>query len=443
MRLVKAGPETASTARSSALFERARRLMPGGVNSPVRAFAAVGGEPRFIDRAEGPYLWDVDGNRYIDCVMSWGPLIHGHAFPPVVEAITRMAARGTSFGAPSATEVELAGAITAAMPAVPMVRFVNSGTEAAMSAIRLARAATGRDVIVKFAGNYHGHVDALLARAGSGGLTFGVPTSPGVPAAVATETLVAEYNDVGALHGLFAAHGAGIAAVVVEPVAGNMGVTPPTPGFLEAIRTLTTRHGALFLCDEVITGFRVGPSGAQGRFGLQPDLTILGKIIGGGLPVGAYGGRHNLMSLVAPAGPVYQAGTLAGNPVAMAAGLANLRPLQDPTFYDRLDGTTAVLADGLRRRFRAAGLEVTINAVTGMLTVFFGPGPIATLADVERTDRSRYARFFHAMLRRGVYLPPSAFEAWMLSAAHTTEIVECILEAATGACEEVSSSSSP
>lgn len=432
-----------ATTQSAEWFERARARIPGGVNSPVRAFQAVGGTPRFIDRAEGPYLWDVDGNRYIDCVMSWGPLIHGHAYPPVVQAVQSAAARGTSFGAPSPLEVELAEAVTSAIPSVDMVRFVNSGTEASMSAIRLARAATGRDVIVKFAGNYHGHVDALLARAGSGGLTLGVPTSPGVPHAVAAETLVAQYNDARGLKDLFDVYGDRIAAVVVEPIAGNMGVVPPVSDFLPTIQTLCRHNGSLFICDEVITGFRVGPSGAQGRFGIEPDLTILGKIIGGGLPVGAYGGRRDLMEQMSPAGPVYQAGTLSGNPLAMAAGIAGLRPLRSPEFYERLSATTARIASGLGDLCRGLGIDVSINAVTGILTLFFAVGPVWGLAAVERSDTAAYGRFFHAMLRRGVYLPPSQFEAWMISAAHTPEIVDAILDAAKDSVAELSSSRNP
>ena len=426
-----------STAQSERLFALARTLIPGGVNSPVRAFSAVGGTPRFIERASGARLWDVDGNAYLDYVMSWGPLINGHAYPPVVDALARAAERGTSFGAPSSLEVELAEVIVSALPAVEMVRFVNSGTEAAMSAIRLARAVTGRELIVKFAGNYHGHADMLRARAGSGSLTLGGPTSPGVPTGAAASTLVATYNDAPRLADLFAERGSEIAAVIVEPIAGNMGVVPPDPAFLSAIRELTRTNGALFIDDEVITGLRVGPHGAQGLLDMAPDITVLGKIIGGGLPVGAYGGRREVMERIAPSGPVYQAGTLSGNPLAMAAGLANVRPLRQPAFYDRLHDTTRALASGLMDAAGSAGVPVTVNWVTGMLTVFFTPGPVTSLAGSEAADAGRYGRFFHAMLERGIYLPPSQFEAWMLSSAHTAEIVDTTIAMARAAFEDV------
>jgi glutamate-1-semialdehyde 2,1-aminomutase len=418
------------TARSDELFERARRVIPGGVNSPVRAFSAVGGTPRFIERGTGPFLWDLDGTRYIDYVMSWGPLIHGHAFGPVVQALEAAAPYGVTYGAPTPSEVLLAEEIVDSVPSIEMVRFVSSGTEAGMSAVRLARGATGRDMIVKFAGNYHGHADALLAQAGSGSLTLGVPTSPGVTAAAASDTLVAPYNDVDALHALFRVHGENIAAVIVEPIAGNMGVVPPLPGYLAEVRRLTSGSGAIFVCDEVITGFRVGRSGAQGRFGIRPDLTILGKIVGGGLPVGAYGGHRDLMERVAPVGPIYQAGTLSGNPLAMRAGLANLEPLRDPGFYARLDGLTQRLADGLRSAADAAGVAMTVNACTGMLTLFFTEGPVTSLVEAQASDTSRYAAFFHGMLRRGVSLPPSQFEAWMLSSAHSDDILEATIDRA-------------
>jgi glutamate-1-semialdehyde 2,1-aminomutase len=426
-----------ASVRSEELFELAQTLIPGGVNSPVRAFSAVGGTPRFIERASGAYLWDVDGNRYLDYVMSWGPLIHGHAYPPVVDAVERAARNGTSFGAPSPAEIDLAALVVDAIPSIEMVRFVNSGTEAAMSAIRLARGATGRDVIVKFAGNYHGHADMLLARAGSGSLTLGVPTSPGVPAGAAAGTLVLPYNDIAALEETFKARGPEIAAVIVEPIAGNMGVVPGTPAFLQRIRELTERTGAIFICDEVITGFRVSSGGAQQMYDQHPDITVLGKIIGGGLPVGAYGGRRDLMSMVAPSGPVYQAGTLSGNPLAMAAGIAGLQPLRDDGFYRRLEETTQVLAANLREAARHAGVPVTVNACTGMLTIFFTAEPVTTLADAERCDTGLYARFFHAMLDRGVYLPPSQFEAWMVSARHTPAILEETNSIATDAFQEI------
>jgi glutamate-1-semialdehyde 2,1-aminomutase len=425
--------------RSEELFSRARRVIPGGVNSPVRAFSAVGGTPRFIDHAAGPYLWDVDGNRYVDFVMSWGPLIHGHAFGPVVAAIHHAAEQGTSFGAPTESEVTLASLIADAMPAVQMVRFVNSGTEAAMSAVRLARGVTGRDLIVKFAGNYHGHADGLLARAGSGSLTFGIPSSPGVPESTAATTIVAQYNDIGGLEQVFERSAPEIAAIIVEPIAGNMGIIPPAPGFLEAIQRLCRASGSLFICDEVITGFRVAHGGAQSVDGISPDITILGKIIGGGLPVGAYGGRREILEQVAPSGPIYQAGTLSGSPLAMAAGLAALRHLQDASTYERLGKLTAALAAGLRRRALSVGVPAEVNAVTGMLTVFFTSGPVGTLAQAESADTRRYARFFHGMLNRGVYLPPSQFEAWMLSTSHGEEEIAFALQAAEEAFSELTS----
>lgn len=405
-------------------------MIPGGVNSPVRAFSAVGGTPRFIERGAGAFVWDLDGNRFLDYVMSWGPLIHGHAFGPVVNALERGAPYGTSYGAPTAVEVELAEALVRCVPSTEMVRMVNSGTEATMSAIRLARAAAGRDRIVKFAGNYHGHADALLARAGSGSLTLGVPTSPGVPESVVAQTTVLPFNDVEALERLFADRGHEIAAVIVEPIAGNMGVVPPVPGFLETIRRVTEDTGSLFIADEVITGFRVALGGAQQLLDFTPDLTTLGKIMGGGLPVGAYGGRRDLMEEMAPAGEVYQAGTLSGNPLATAAGLANLLPLEEAGFYERLDALTQRLAEGLRQAAAATGIAATVNAAPGMLTLFFAEGPIASLDDAERSDTRQFARFFHAMLDRGIMLPPSQFEAWMISSAHTEQIIDETIEAA-------------
>jgi glutamate-1-semialdehyde 2,1-aminomutase len=421
--------------RSARLFEQARTLIPGGVNSPVRAYAAVGGTPRFIERGSGAHVWDVDGNCYVDYVMSWGPLIHGHAFGPVVNVLESGAPYGTSFGAPTPSEVALAEAIVGAIPSVEMVRLVNSGTEATMSAIRLARACTGRDRIVKFAGNYHGHADALLARAGSGSLTLGVPTSPGVPQTVVAQTAVLPYNDVEALEEEFAAHGREIAAVIVEPIAGNMGVVPPQPGFLEAIRTVTDAMGALFIADEVITGFRVALGGAQELFGVTPDLTTLGKIIGGGLPVGAYGGRREIMERMAPSGDVYQAGTLSGNPLATSAGLANLLPLHEPGFYQRLDALTGRLSTGLRRAAATTSTPATVTSVTGMLTLFFADGPIRSLDDAQRSDTERFGHFFHAMLDQGIMLPPSQFEAWMISSAHTEEIIDETIDAAESALQ--------
>jgi glutamate-1-semialdehyde 2,1-aminomutase len=404
--------------------------MPGGVNSPVRAFAAVGGAPRFMARGTGCRIWDVDANEYIDYVMSWGPLIHGHAYQPVIDALAEAAAFGTSFGAPTEREVLMSEVVIDAVPSIEMVRFVNSGTEATMSAVRLARGVTGRDLIVKFAGNYHGHADMLLARAGSGSLTLGVPSSPGVPESAAETTIVASYNDVAALEAVFDLQGDEIAAVIVEPIAGNMGVVVPDTRFLRAIRRLTSKYDAVFICDEVITGFRVHYGGAQALLGFDPDVTTLGKIIGGGLPVGAYGGSKAIMEHMAPVGPIYQAGTLAGNPLAMAAGLASLHPLGDPDFYTRLAGITDALRAGLKRAAEGAGAPVCINAAPGMLTVFFTPHPVHDLAGAEVADTRMYARFFHAMLERGVYLPPSQFEAWMVSSEHGDAVVETTIQAA-------------
>jgi glutamate-1-semialdehyde 2,1-aminomutase len=406
-------------ASSSDLLRAAARVIPGGVNSPVRAFRGVGGEPFFVARAEGPRLWDVDGRSYIDFVGSWGPLILGHAPPAVVQAITDVARRGTSYGAPTAGEVELAEAIARAYPSMEMVRLVSSGTEAAMSAIRVARGATGRDVIVKFDGGYHGHADSLLVRAGSGAATFGVPDSAGVPAALAALTLTVGFNDVEALRAVFAARGREIAAVIVEPVAGNMGVVPPAPGFLEGLREITRAHGALLIFDEVITGFRIAYGGAQERYKITPDLTCLGKIIGGGLPVGAYGGRRDLMEHVAPLGPVYQAGTLSGNPLAVAAGLATIKALRDPAVYARLETLGARMAQGLARAAEKAGVPLTVNRVGSMLTAFFCAGPVTDYESAKRADRAQYAKYFHAMLGRGIYLAPSQFEAAFVSLAHT------------------------
>ena len=416
--------------RSRSLFDAAQRVIPGGVNSPVRAFRGVGGSPFFVSHAEGAHLTDVDGRRYIDFLGSWGPLILGHAAPSVVEAVTETVRRGTSYGAPTGGEVEMAELIARAMPSVEMLRLVSSGTEAAMSAIRLARGATGRDVIVKFDGCYHGHADSLLVKAGSGGATFGVPDSLGVPPALAALTLTAPFNDLAAVTALFDARGGDIAAVIVEPVAGNMGVVPPAPGFLAGLRDLCTRHGALLILDEVITGFRVAPGGAQALYGVRADLTCLGKIIGGGLPVGAYGGRRDLMERVAPLGGVYQAGTLSGNPLAVSAGLATLRALGDPAVYARLEALGAALERGIRAAAAAAGVPVTVNRVGSMLTTFFTEGPVTDYASARRSDTARYARYFHAMLERGVFLAPSQFEAAFVSLAHG----EADIAAAAAAC---------
>ena len=418
---------------SADLFAAAQRVIPGGVNSPVRAFRGVGGEPFFVARAEGARIWDVDGRAYIDYVGSWGPLILGHAAPSIVEAVAAAAARGTSYGAPTAGEVELAEAITHAYPSIEMMRLVSSGTEAAMSAIRVARGATGRDVLVKFEGGYHGHADSLLVKAGSGGATFGIPDSRGVPAALAALTVTVPFNDVDAVRAVFDARGGEIAAVIVEPVAGNMGVIPPAPGFLEGLRDLTTRHGAVLIFDEVITGFRVAFGGAQALYGIRPDLTCLGKIIGGGLPVGAYGGRADLMHHVAPLGGVYQAGTLSGNPLAVAAGLATVRALGAPGVYERLEALGDRLAGGLADGARRAGIPLTVNRVGSMLTGFFCAGPVTDYASAKRADTERYARFFHALCARGVYVAPSQFEAAFVSLAHTEADVDATVKAAADA----------
>jgi glutamate-1-semialdehyde 2,1-aminomutase len=423
--------------RSHEVFQRSLRYLAGGVDSPVRAFRAVGGEPVVIARGEGPYVYDVDGNRYIDYVCSWGPLILGHAHPVVVEAVRRAAERGTSYGAPTEAEAELAQIIVEAMPSIELLRFVNSGTEATMSALRLARAFTGRDKIVKFEGCYHGHADGLLVQAGSGVATFGLPDSPGVPASYAQETLVARYNDVASVEGLFDRHGDAIAAVIVEPVAGNMGVVPPQPGFLKALREITHRTGALLVFDEVITGFRVAYGGAQSLYGVTPDLTCLGKIIGGGLPVGAYGGRREVMEMLAPNGPVYQAGTLSGNPLAMAGGLATLRELQSPGFYERLDALSAKLVESVARAAKSAGVSLWLNRVGSMRTPFFVDAPVTDYASARRADTNLYARFFHAMLERGVYLAPSQFEAVFMSSAHTEREIADTVAAAEASFGEI------
>ena len=400
-------------------------MIPGGVSSPVRAMRSVGREhPLFVARGEGGWLIDADGNRYVDWVLSWGPLIAGHAHPRVVDAVVRTAADGTTFGAPTALEVELARTVTEAVRSIDLVRFVSSGTEATMSAVRLARAHTGRAKILKFAGGYHGHVDALLAQAGSGLATLAIPSTPGVPAAVTADTLICEYNDLGAARALAEAHADDLACVIVEPVAGNMGVVPPQPGFLEGLRTICNGTGALLIADEVITGFRVAYGGAQEQLAVRPDLTCLGKILGGGLPAAAFGGRGDVMERLAPLGDVYQAGTLSGNPLAMAAGLATLELLREPDAYQRLEQTSGALAGGL------AGPGVTVNRLGAMLTAFFHPGPVNSYADAARSDVERYARFHAHMLDRGIYLAPSQFEALMPSLAHTPEQIELTIAAA-------------
>jgi glutamate-1-semialdehyde 2,1-aminomutase len=422
-----------NTTESQALFVAAQKVIPGGVNSPVRAFRAVGGTPPFIARGQGAYLFDVDGNRYIDYVGSWGPLILGHAHPAVVEAVCRAAELGTSFGAPTELEVELASRVVDAIPSIELVRFVNSGTEAVMSALRLARAFTGRSKIVKFDGGYHGHADLLLAQAGSGLATLGLPASAGVPPAVVADTLTAPYNDLAAVEALFDANPEQVAAVIVEPVAGNMGVVPPQPGFLAGLRDLTRQHGALLIFDEVITGFRVTYGGAQQLYAVTPDLTCLGKIIGGGLPVGAYGGRRDIMERVAPLGPMYQAGTLSGNPLAMAAGLATLRELQKPGVYDRLERLAAQLTDSIGQAAHQAGVPFYQTRVGPMFTGFFTQGPVTDYASAKRADTAAYARFFHAILGAGIYLAPSQFEAGFMSLAHTEDDVAATVTAARDA----------
>jgi glutamate-1-semialdehyde 2,1-aminomutase len=408
--------------RSRDLYEKAQKLLPGGVNSPVRAYRAVGGEPLFIQSGKGAMLQDVDGNRYIDFVASWGPLILGHAHPRVTEAISLTAAAGTSFGAPCELEIELARLVNTAFPSMEMVRMVNSGTEAAMSVIRLARGFTGRDKILKFTGCYHGHVDSLLVKAGSGALTLGVPDSAGVPHDLAKHTLVVPFNDQGAVHDIIEKYHRDIAALIVEPVPANMGVVPPRPGFLQFLRDITAAHGIVLIFDEVITGFRVAFGGVQETEGIRADLTMLGKIIGGGLPVGAYGGRRDIMEKVSPLGPVYQAGTLSGNPLAMAAGLETLRIIQeDSHFYQRLEQKGQQLAAALEEAARAAGIPVTTNRVGSMLTAFFCEGPVASFADAMRADTARYGRFFRGMLAEGVALAPSQFEAAFIGGAHQDE----------------------
>ncbi|AEG15095.1 Glutamate-1-semialdehyde 2,1-aminomutase [Desulfofundulus kuznetsovii DSM 6115] len=416
--------------RSKELFAQARRYMPGGVNSPVRAFKAVGGQPLFIARGKGALIYDVDGNEYIDYVGSWGPLILGHRHPEVTAALQECLEIGTSFGAPTELEIELARAIVEALPAVEMVRLVNSGTEATMSALRLARAHTRRNKIVKFEGCYHGHADFLLIKAGSGALTLGVPSSPGVPASTAADTIAAPYNDLDTLEAIFAREGEDIAAVIVEPVAGNMGVVPPREGFLEGLREITRRYGALLIFDEVITGFRLSYGGAQALYNIDPDLTCLGKIIGGGLPVGAYGGKRHIMEQVAPEGPVYQAGTLSGNPLAVTAGLATLKVLKRPGTYEELERKSALLARGLAEAAREAGLVLSFNRVGSMLCTFFTETPVVDYATACTADTRRFAAFFQSMLEQGIYLAPSQFEAAFVSLAHTDEQIQRTVEAA-------------
>jgi glutamate-1-semialdehyde 2,1-aminomutase len=419
------------------LFERAQRVIPAGVNSPVRAFRAVGGTPPFLERAHGAHLWDAEGRRYIDYLGSWGPMVAGHTHPAVVEAVQAAASRALSFGAPTEAEIELAETLCRLIPSLEMVRLVSSGTEATMTAIRLARGFTGRSLIVKFEGCYHGHADALLVKAGSGALTFGNPSSAGVPPDTAAHTVVLDYNDTAQVNKLFDARGGEIAGVIVEPVAGNMNLVLPEGGFLEGLRDACTRHGAVLIFDEVMTGFRVALGGAQARFGLRPDLTTLGKVIGGGLPVGAVGGRRDIMEKIAPLGPVYQAGTLSGNPVALAAGLATLKLVEEREFQPRIETTTRALVEGLEAESKRAGARFCAQSIGSMFGVYFREGPPRSFAEVMQCDRDRFNRFFHAMLERGVYLAPSAYEAGFVSAAHTNADIEETLAAARAAFSRI------
>ena len=417
------------TTRSEELFRQAQDLLPGGVNSPVRAFRSVGSQPLFIERGEGAYVFDVDGNRYLDYVLSWGPLILGHAHPRVVQAIAETAQKGTSFGAPSPLELELARRVQGFYPSIELVRFVNSGTEATMSAARLARAFTNRSYIIKFEGCYHGHADLFLVQAGSGVATLGLPDSPGVPAATANTTLVAPFNDLAAVQDFFQRYPAEIAAVIVEPVAGNMGVVPPVEGFLQGLRQVTQAHGALLIFDEVMTGFRVHPGGAQALYNIRPDLTTLGKVIGGGVPVGAFGGRRDVMEMIAPSGPVYQAGTFSGNPLAMAAGIATLDLLQDPQVWDGLQQRAGQLAEGVRDIVKRKGVPAVVQSAGTMFTLFFNGQPVTNWSTAKTASREQYATFFRAMLAQGIYLAPSQFEAGFLSTAHSEADIDMTLAA--------------
>ncbi|HEX9423313.1 MAG TPA: glutamate-1-semialdehyde 2,1-aminomutase [Pyrinomonadaceae bacterium] len=422
--------------KSAQLYARALELMPGGVNSPVRAFRAVGGTPLFIQSAAGPTITDVEGRTYIDYVGSWGPMILGHTDAEIIAGLAAVAASGTSFGAPNELEIELAEEIVAAVPSIEMVRMVNSGTEAAMSAIRLARGVTGRDKLVKFEGCYHGHADSLLVKAGSGVATLGLPDSPGVPASLAQHTLTVPFNDLAGLEDVFKQHD-GIAAVIIEPVVGNMGCVPPQPGFLNAVRDITTRNGSLLIFDEVMTGFRLARGGAQKLYGITPDITCLGKIIGGGLPVGAYGGRADLMRNIAPIGPIYQAGTLSGNPLAMKAGLLTLRRLKDETIYRKLEQHSARLCEGLSNAAAEAGIKTVTNRVGSMWTSFFTDEPVTNWTTANKSHRELYGKFFHAMLNEEVYLAPSQFEAGFVSIAHTEAIIEQTIDAARKAFQKI------
>ena len=418
------------TSLNESLFERARQRIPAGVNSPVRAFGAVGGTPPFLERASGAYLWDADGKRYVDYVGSWGPMVLGHTHPAVVEAVQAAAARALSFGAPTEAEIELAEAICRLVSSVEMVRLVSSGTEATMTAIRLARGHTGRSLIVKFEGCYHGHADSLLVKAGSGALTFGNPSSAGVPAETAAHTLVLDYNDAAQVEKLFGEKGEQVACVIVEPVAGNMNLVLPGPGFLEALRSNCSRHGAVLIFDEVMTGFRVALGGAQARYGIRPDLTTLGKVIGGGMPVGAVGGRREILQKIAPLGPVYQAGTLSGNPVAVAAGLATLKLVDVPGFQEKISSVTENLIQGLKTEAKKAGVIFSAQSIGSMFGLYFRAAPPTSFVEVMQCDKDRFNKFFHAMLERGVYLAPSAYEAGFVSAAHGPAEVDATLAAA-------------
>jgi len=419
--------DTMQDQKSREAYQRAGELIPGGVNSPVRAARAVGRDPLFLAKGQGAYLWDIDGNRFIDYVGSWGPMLLGHAHPAVLEAVFDVLKDGLSFGAPTERETELAGELCAAMPSMDMVRLVNSGTEATMSALRLARAATGRNLIVKFEGCYHGHSDGLLVKAGSGALTLGVPTSAGVPEQIAGQTLVASFNDTAALKALFENHGEHIAAVIVEPVAGNMGVVLPQEGFLPTLRSLTKEYGSLLIFDEVMTGFRLALGGAQAVYNIDPDLSCLGKVIGGGLPLAAYGGKAYLMELIAPSGPVYQAGTLSGNPLAAAAGLATIREIKQPGFYEALEAKTERLAEGIRTAAAHCRVPVQVNSRGAMLSAFFTEEEVMDYASACSSDTEAFSRFYRAMLEAGIYLPPSQFEAWFISTAHSDEDIEATL----------------